>query len=51
MVADVISNKKLSPIVTELFTKGRKLNISAAFVKKTYLQVPKDFELNYTHFL
>ena len=26
MIADIISNNKLNPIVTELFTRGRKLN-------------------------
>ena len=31
MVADMESNKKLSPIVTELFLRGRKLNISRGF--------------------
>ena len=28
MIADMESNKKLSAIVTELFLRGRKLNIS-----------------------
>ena len=28
MIAHIISNKKLNPIVTELFIRGRKLNIS-----------------------
>ena len=27
MIADVINNKKLNPVVTELFIRGRKLNI------------------------
>ena len=27
MIADMINNKKLNPIVTELFIRGRKLNI------------------------
>ena len=27
MIADMLSNKKLNPIVTELFIRGRKLNI------------------------
>ena len=26
MIADMLSNKKLNPIVTELFIRGRKLN-------------------------
>ena len=28
MIADMLSNKKLNPIVTELFIRGKKLNIS-----------------------
>ena len=32
MIADMLSNKKLNPIVTELFIRGRKLNISLVFV-------------------
>ena len=31
MIADMLNNKKLNPIVTELFIKGRKLNISLVF--------------------
>ena len=31
MIADMINNKKINSIVTELFVKGRKLNISLAF--------------------
>ena len=32
MIADTINNKKLNPIVTELFIRGRKLNISIVFI-------------------
>ena len=32
MIADMIINKKLSPVVTELFIRGRKRNISIAFI-------------------
>ena len=38
---DMISNKKLNSIVTELFMKGRKLNISFAFITQSYFKVPK----------
>ena len=31
MIADMLSNKKLNPIVIELFVRGRKLNISLVF--------------------
>ena len=47
MIADdMISNKKLSPIVTKLFIRGRKLNTSTVFITHSYLQVPKDVRLN-----
>ena len=32
MVADMIHNKKLNSILTELFIRGRKLNISIVFI-------------------
>ena len=32
VIADMINNKKLNPVVTELFIKGRKLNISIVFI-------------------
>ena len=51
MITDMINNKKLNPIVTELFTRGRKLNISIVFIiTQSYLRVPKDVRLNSTHF-
>ena len=30
MIADMINNKKLNPVVTELFIRGRKLDMSIA---------------------
>ena len=50
MIADMINNNKLNPIVTELFIRGRKLNISIVFITQSYLKVPKDVRLNSTHF-
>ena len=44
------SNKKLSPIVTELFLRGRKLNISLVFISQSYFKVPKTIRLNATHY-
>ena len=49
MIADMIHNKKLDSIVTELFMRGRKLNISLVFIMQSYFKVPKDVRLN-THF-
>ena len=51
MIADMIINKKLNPVVTELFIRGRKLNIYIVFVTQSYFKVPKDVRLNSTHFL
>ena len=51
MIGDMITNKKLNPIVTELFIRGRKRNISIVFVTQSYFKVPKDVRLNSTHFL
>ena len=50
MIADMINNKKLNPVVTELFIRGRKLNISIVFITQSCFEVPKDVRLNSTHF-
>ena len=50
MIADMINNKKLNSIVTELSIRGRKLNISLVFITQSYFKVPKDVRLNTTHF-
>ena len=39
-----------NPIVTELFIRGRKLNISIVFITQLYFKVPKDVRLISTHF-
>ena len=48
MIADMIHNKKLNSIVTELFIRGRKLNISLVFITQSYFKVPKEVRLNTT---
>ena len=50
MIADMIHNKKLNSIVTELFIRGRKLNISFVFITQPYFKVPKDVRLYTTQF-
>ena len=50
MIADMFSNKKLNPIVTELLAGGRKLNISLVFITQSYFAVPKNIRLNSTHY-
>ena len=51
MISDIIKNKKLNSIVTELFIRDRKINISPVFITESYFNVPKDVRLNTTHFL
>ena len=50
MIADMINNKKLNSIVTELFIRCRKLNISLEFISQSDFKVPKDVRNNSTHF-
>ena len=50
MIADMISNKKLNHVVTELFIRGRKLKIPTVFITQFYFAVPKDFRLNCKYF-
>ena len=49
-IADMINNKKLNPVVTELFIKGRKLKIKVVFITQSYFDVLKEVRLNTTHF-
>ena len=51
MIADMTHNKKLNSIVTELFIRGRKLNIFLVFITPSYFKVPKDVRMNTTRFL
>ena len=46
MIADILSNKKLQSIVTELFIRGRKLNISLVFIAESFFALPKNIRLN-----
>ena len=50
MITGVESNKKLSPIVTELLLRGEKLNILLVFISKSYFTAPKTIRLNATHY-
>ena len=49
MIADMISNKKLCTIVTGLFTRDIKLNISVVFIMQSYFKVLEEARLNSTH--
>ena len=44
-------DKKLSPIVTELFLRERKLKISLVFISQYNFKVLKDIRLKATHYL
>ena len=50
-IVDMISNKKLNPIVTESFIRGRKLNISLVLITQSYFDVPKNVKINSTHYI
>ena len=50
MIADMISNKELNQILTDLFIRGRKLNICSVFITQFSVIVPDDVKLNCTHF-
>ena len=50
MIANMVNSKKLSSTVTELFIRGRKLNISLVFITQLHFKIPKDVRLNTTHF-
>ena len=50
MIADVETKKKVSPIVTELFLRGRKLNISLVFISQSYFKMPKTIRLTATDY-
>ena len=50
IIAEMINNKKLNSIVTELFIRGKKLNIPIVFIIQSYFKVLKDVRLNSSHF-
>ena len=50
MITDMLSNKKLNLVVTELLLKGKKPNISLVFITQSYFTVPKNVRQNSTHY-
>ena len=50
MIAGMLINEILNPIVTKLFVRAKKLNISVVFVTQSYFVVPKNTRLNSTHY-
>ena len=51
IIADMLSNKKLNLIVTELFIGRRKLKIYLVFMTQSYFSVANNVTLNLTHHL
>ena len=50
MIVNVLSNKNLNLIVTQLFITGRKLNIYLVFITQCHLAVPKNIILNLAYY-
>ena len=50
LIANVATNKKPNPMVTELLIREGKLNISLVFVIQSYFAVPENIRLNSTHY-
>ena len=51
IIADMLNNKNLNPIVTKSFIRIRKLSIYLAFITQNYFAVPKNIRLNSTTIL
>ena len=50
MISYMLSNKKLNPIVTELFIRGRKINSSLIFITQSSFAVLRNIRLNSTQY-
>ena len=50
MIADMEANRKIRSVVTELFLRGRKLNILLVSISQSYFKVNKTLRLNATHY-
>ena len=50
MIADIGYNKKLRPVFTRLFLRGRKLNISLVSMSQSSFKVPKTVRVNTKHY-
>ena len=46
MISGMLSIKKINPIVTKLYIRGSKLNISLVFITQFYFAVSKNIWLN-----
>ena len=50
VIADMTDNKKVNSVVTEVFLRGRILDVSIVFITQLYFKVPKEVSLNTKHF-
>ena len=50
IIADMLNNKKLNSVVTELFIRERKLDIFLVFITQYCFAVPKNIRINSTHY-
>ena len=50
MITNILSNKKLNSVVTELFIRGSKIKISLLFIMQSLFEVPKIVRLNTKHY-
>ena len=50
MIADMLNKKKFNPVVTELFIRGRELNISLFFITQSYFDVLNNIRFNSTNY-
>ena len=50
MIAYMLIDEKINPVVTELSIRGIKLNISLIFIIQYYFAVPKNITINSTHY-
>ena len=50
MISNMLSNKKRNPLVTKLFIRGKKLNISLVFITQNYFVVLENIRINSTHY-
>ena len=46
----MLNDKKLNAIVTELLSRGKKLNISLVFITQSYFDAQKNIRLNSRHY-
>ena len=50
MIADILTNEKLNPIVTESFIRGRKVGICLTLITQLHFSVPKNIKLNLKYY-